>query len=143
MNDTSPVSSALPNSLRVDVPTGATSAAGALNTGYWGIKVQKGWKYTGTFYAKSPSFSGTITAALKSADGKTTFASKTLSGVGKNWKKFEYTLEPSFSASGIDNVFSVTVDAKKAAGKTIYFGLFTLFPPTWNVSLAVIELLEL
>jgi alpha-L-arabinofuranosidase len=134
VNNTTPVSSALPNSLRIDVPTHTTGAAGALNTGYWGIKVQKGSKYTGTFYAKSSTFSGTITAALKSADGKTTFASKNIQGVGKNWKKFEYTLEPSTSADGTDNVFSVTVDAKQAAGQTIHFGLFTLFPPTWNVS---------
>ena len=34
--DTTPVSSALPNSLQVTIPSDASGAVGASNTGYWG-----------------------------------------------------------------------------------------------------------
>ncbi|KAF8899438.1 glycoside hydrolase [Infundibulicybe gibba] len=124
------VSAALPNSLEVQVPNAVTGPVGFENTGFWGIKVQEGWTYTGSFYAKSDTFSGGITVSLKSNRG-TTFASKTVTGVSKNWKKFTFTFQPTVSAPTDENVFNVVVDGKSAAGKTIHFGFFSLFPPTF------------
>ncbi|KAJ7053979.1 glycoside hydrolase [Mycena amicta] len=128
---TSGVSDALPNSLQVQIPKVVAGPIGFENTGYWGIKVQSGWTYTGSFYAKSTSFTGSITVSLKSTQG-TVFATKSLSGVGKDWKKFSFTFEPSVSAPDDDNVFNVVVDGKASAGKTIFFGMFSLFPPTFR-----------
>lgn len=96
-----------------------------------GIKVQEGWTYTGSLYAKSPDFTGAITVSLKSSRG-TVFASKSLSGVSKDWKKFTFEFGPTVSAVTDDNVFSVTVDGKSAAGHTLYFGMFSLMPPTFR-----------
>ncbi|KAF8899440.1 glycoside hydrolase superfamily [Infundibulicybe gibba] len=142
------VSAALPNSLEVQVPSAVTGPVGFENTGFWGmvilrgsscvpgftvcagIKVQEGWTYTGSFYAKSDTFNGGITVSLKSNRG-TTFASKTVTGVSKNWKKFTFTFQPTVSAPTDENVFNVVVDGKSAAGKTIHFGFFSLFPPTF------------
>ncbi|KAJ7083404.1 glycoside hydrolase [Mycena belliarum] len=128
---TSGVSPALPNSLEVQIPKVVSGPIGFENIGYWGIKVQSGWTYKGSFYAKAATFSGSISVSLKSSKG-TVFASKTLNGVSKNWKKFTFEFQPSASAETDDNVFSVVVDGKAAAGQTIFFGMFSLFPPTFR-----------
>lgn len=93
------------------------------------IKVQEGWTYKGSFYAKSDSFTNTIIASLKSSRG-TVFATKSITGITKTWKKFTFEFQPNYSAPTDGNVLNVAVDGDTAAGKTIYFGLFSLFPPT-------------
>ncbi|TFK42073.1 glycoside hydrolase [Crucibulum laeve] len=128
---TSGVSSSLPNSLEVTIPKVVAGPIGFDNTGFWGIKIQEGWTYKGSLYAKSDTFSGAITVSLKSVRG-TTFASKSLTGVSKNWKKFTFELEPTASANDDNNIFNVVVDGKAAAGKVIHFGMFSLFPPTFR-----------
>ncbi|CEL56035.1 hypothetical protein RSOLAG1IB_07488 [Rhizoctonia solani AG-1 IB] len=130
-NSTTGVSAALPNSLQVAVPAGATGSVGFQNSGYWGIKVQSGWKYTGSLYAKSDGYTGSVTVSLVSQSG-TTYATKTLKGVSSSWKKFTFEFKPTKSAPNNSNFFRVTVDGSKAAGKTIHFGLFSLFPPTYR-----------
>lgn len=69
--------------------------------------------------------------ALKSAKG-TVYASKTIKGINRDWQKFTFQLQPSLSAPDAQNVFLVSVDGKFAQGHTIYFGFFSLFPPTWR-----------
>ncbi|CAE6481323.1 unnamed protein product [Rhizoctonia solani] len=130
-NSTAGVSAALPNSLQVTVPAGATGSVGFQNSGYWGIKVQSGWKYTGSLYAKSDGYSGSVTVSLVSASG-TTYATKVLKGVSSSWKKFTFEFKPTKSAPDTNNFFRVTVDGSSAAGKTVQFGLFSLFPPTYR-----------
>ncbi|KAJ7194659.1 glycoside hydrolase [Mycena pura] len=125
------VSDALPNSLEVQIPKVVAGSIGFENTGFWGIKVQSGWTYTASFYAKSPTFAGAITVSLKSTRG-TIFASKALTGITKSWKKFTLTLQPTASADTDDNVFNIVVDGKASAGQTIFFGMFSLFPPTFR-----------
>ncbi|CAE6512703.1 unnamed protein product [Rhizoctonia solani] len=125
------VSSALPNSLKATVPTGSSGQVGFANSGYWGIKVQSGWTYTGSFYAKSDNYTGSVTVSLVSSSG-TVYATKTLSGVTSSWKKFTFNFQPTQSAPDVKNVFRVTVDGASASGKSIYFGLFSLFPPTYK-----------
>lgn len=60
------------------------------------------------------------------------FSSATVNGISKDWKKFSFQLEPTESAPNDDNVFNVVVDGKSAAGEIIYFGMFSLFPPTFR-----------
>ncbi|KAJ7361013.1 glycoside hydrolase [Mycena albidolilacea] len=128
---TSGVSSSLPNSLEVQIPKVVSGPIGFENTGYWGIKVQSGWTYQGSFYAKAATFTGSVTVSLKSTRG-TVFATKAVTGITKTWKKFTFEFQPSASADTDDNVFSVVVDGKAAAGQTIFFALFSLFPPTFR-----------
>jgi alpha-L-arabinofuranosidase len=124
------VSSALPNSLEVKIPKVISGPIGFENTGYWGIKVQEGWTYNGSFHVKSSTYTGSITVSLKSSRG-TVFATKTLTGVSSSWTKVTFELSPTVSAANDDNVFSVALDGN-AAAQTLYFGLFTLFPPTYK-----------
>ncbi|KDR85498.1 hypothetical protein GALMADRAFT_132190 [Galerina marginata CBS 339.88] len=131
VSSTKGVSAALPNSLEVQIPKVVSGPIGFENTGFWGIKVQSGWVYTGSFYAKSDTFSGPITVSLKSTQG-TVYSSGTVKGVSKNWKKFTFQLQPTESAQNDNNVFNLIVDGKSAAGQTIHFGMFSLFPPTFR-----------
>ncbi|QRW09227.1 alpha-L-arabinofuranosidase [Ceratobasidium sp. AG-Ba] len=130
-NGTPGVSSALPNSLQVTVPSGTSGATGFQNTGWWGIKIQSGSTYTGSFYVKSSSYTGSITVALVSTSGQT-FATTTVSGVTSSWKKFTFSFTPSTSAPNTSNVLRFTMDGASASGKTLNFGLFSLFPPTFK-----------
>ncbi|KAF9067274.1 glycoside hydrolase [Rhodocollybia butyracea] len=125
------VSSALPNSLQVQIPKVVFGPVGFENTGYWGLKVQEGWTYNGSFYVKSDTYTGSITVSLKSSRG-TVFASQTLTGVSNAWVKLTFQLTPTVSAANDDNVFSVILDGGAAAGQTLYFGMFSLFPPTFK-----------
>ncbi|KAJ7222879.1 glycoside hydrolase [Mycena haematopus] len=128
---TSGVSPSLANSLQVQIPQVVSGPIGFENTGYWGIKVQSGWTYQGSFYAKAATFTGAVTVSLKSTRG-TVFASKAITGITTSWKKFTFEFQPSVSADTDDNVFNVVVDGKAAAGHTIFFGMFSLFPPTFR-----------
>ncbi|KAJ7665650.1 glycoside hydrolase [Mycena rosella] len=128
---TSGVSSSIPNSLEVQIPKVVSGPIGFENTGYWGIKVQSGWTYQGSFHAKAAAFSGSITVSLKSTRG-TVFATQSITGITENWKKFTFEFQPSISGDTDENVFNVVVDGKAAAGQTIFFGMFSLFPPTFR-----------
>jgi alpha-L-arabinofuranosidase len=95
--------------------------------------VQQGWQYKGSFYAKSTSYRGPITVSLKSTSG-TTYATATLSSptLSSNYQKYSFTFSPSSSAPDAKNVFVVELDGASAKGTTVYFGLFSLFPPTYK-----------
>ena len=72
-----------------------------------------------------------MTVSLKSARG-TTFASKQIFGISENWSKFTFQLQPTTSAPDTNNVFNIVVDGQSATGQTIYFGMLSLFPPTFR-----------
>ncbi|KAL1732387.1 glycoside hydrolase superfamily, partial [Schizophyllum commune] len=134
--DDQPVSSSLPNSLELVVPDGATGAVGFSNEGYWGIKVTESTTYNASFYYKVPqesNFSGDATIALQSSSGDV-LASATvpISGAQTEWTQVAAELTPSSSAGDVNNVFTVTFDGEAASGLTIYFALFSLFPPTFK-----------
>ncbi|KAG8737075.1 hypothetical protein FRC10_008602 [Ceratobasidium sp. 414] len=131
-NSTSGVSKALPNSLQVTVPTGSTGSVGFQNTGYWGMKVQSGWIYTGSFYVKSGDFAAPITISLVSTTSGQVYATKTLTGVAASWKKLSFSFKPTASAPDNNNVLRFSVDAASSVGKTLHFGMFSLFPPTYK-----------
>ncbi|KAI0694224.1 glycoside hydrolase family 51 protein [Cytidiella melzeri] len=134
--DPKPVSSALPNSLQVKIPTGKTGAVGFSNSGFWGIKVDSTWTYTASLYFKFPvasSFSGTLTIALQTATGQTLAQGTTaIRGSQTTWKQVQLTLKPTKTASNTNNVFTVSLDGKAASGQTIDFAMLSLFPPTFK-----------
>ncbi|KAJ6134708.1 hypothetical protein N7523_001030 [Penicillium sp. IBT 18751x] len=127
-NLTSPLSSALPTSVRVS----GKGTAGLSNDGFWGIDVRP-QKYSGSFYVKG-SYKGSFTASLRSATSGKTLAStqvKSKSTAGE-WVKHEFTLMPKTTATNTNNTFSLTFDASKASGGSLDFNFISLFPPTWN-----------
>ncbi|KAG9120169.1 hypothetical protein FRC07_004443, partial [Ceratobasidium sp. 392] len=60
------------------------------------------------------------------------YATKKVTGVSGSWKKLSLSFKPTASAPDTNNVLRFSVDAASASGKTLYFGLFSLFPPTYK-----------
>ncbi|KZT41976.1 glycoside hydrolase [Sistotremastrum suecicum HHB10207 ss-3] len=132
VDNTPGVSASLPNSLELSIPSTVVGGpVGFQNTGFWGIKIQQGWTYNASFYAKSSNFKGSLNVYLQSLSGAV-YATKTISGISSSWKKFSLQLVPTASAPDINNAFTITVDGSSAKGSTINFGLLSLFPPTFN-----------
>ncbi|KAF8198626.1 alfa-L-arabinofuranosidase precursor [Pholiota molesta] len=102
VQETTPVSTALPNALHVTIPAGKTGAIGFSNAGFTGN-----------------AFLVIITAG-------SAYSQQTA------WKQVTVTLTPSTSASALTNLFTVTLDGASASGQTINFAMFSLFPPTFK-----------
>ncbi|KAH7921558.1 glycoside hydrolase family 51 protein, partial [Leucogyrophana mollusca] len=135
--DPTPVSSALPNSLQLTIPEGASGAVGFGNEGYWaGIKIDSEWTYKASFYYKFPeasSFDGSVTVGLQSMDGEIyASASVPVSGSQTAWSQVDVSLKPTSSPTTTTNNFTITLDGAAAAGQTINFAMFSLFPPTFK-----------
>jgi alpha-N-arabinofuranosidase len=130
LDRTNPVNDKLPSSLRLTV-TQATKdqPAGVANSGYWGIPVHPKTQYRASLWARAEAgFSGPLTVSIVSEDGRTIYASGKISGTAPEWKKFEVTLKTGNVAPTAQARFVVTLDQPG----TVWLGLVSLFPPTWN-----------
>jgi alpha-L-arabinofuranosidase len=125
-----PLNAAIPASLRLDVTqASAGHAAGIANEGYWGIPVKPDTRYHASFYAKAASgFAGTIAVSIQSDDGRTVYAAKTVTAVTQGWKRYEAMLQTGKLTATAKARFVVTVDRPG----TVWFGLMSLFPPTFK-----------
>ncbi len=125
-----PLNDALNLSLSVDTANaGTNSPAGIVNHGYWGIPVRPKTAYHASFYAKAADgFSGPLTVSLESADGETVFANAEISGLTRDWQKFDATLETKRPKPSKDNVLKITATSPG----TIWFQQVSLFPPTYK-----------
>ncbi|QRV80273.1 alpha-L-arabinofuranosidase [Ceratobasidium sp. AG-Ba] len=134
VNNTAPVSAALPNSLQVTVPS--SGPAGFTNEGYWGIGVTEGVTYNASFYAKlaaNSSFTAndTLTVQLLSASGEN-LAEEHVQGLSESWQQFSVRLLAQKTPESAANSFAVTLNGNGKSGQVVYFTLLSLFPPTWN-----------
>ena len=66
--------------------------------------------------------------AITSADGKTTFASAKVSHLTDQWKKYDVNLKTKNVPASKNNLFVISAGAPGV----IWFGLVSLFPPTFN-----------
>lgn len=53
-------------------------------------------------------------------------------GSQTTWNQITLSLKPTASSNSTANNFTVTFDAANAAGQTINFAMFSLFPPTFK-----------
>jgi alpha-N-arabinofuranosidase len=120
----------LTTSLRLTVTKASKDQpAGVANSGYWGIPVQPKTTYRATFLARAEAgFSGPVTVSIVSEDGSTVYAKGKFSGLAADWKKYELTLKTGKVAPTAAARFVITLDRPG----TVWFGLVSLFPPTWN-----------
>jgi alpha-N-arabinofuranosidase len=125
-----PLSSALPRSLKVTVPSGTTGQVGFTNAGYLGVPVNAD-TYANYFWMKG-AYSGSITLSLVASSG-TVYATKTVA-VNSNSSSFTYyeTTYNSAQAPDGDNVWKLTFNGATVAGSALYFGLPQLFPVTYH-----------
>src|SRR5208282_5322626 len=103
--------------------------AGVANSGYWGIPVWPKTTYRASIFAKAESsFSGPVTISIVSDDGGKIYATEKFSGLTADWNKFEVILQTGRVAPTAKARFIITLDQPG----TVWFGLVSLFPPTWN-----------
>lgn len=126
-----PLSAAIPRSLKVDVPEGVSGQVGFSNAGYWGIPVTAD-TYTTSFYIKG-DYVGPITVRLAGAASGTEYAAKTVNVVSTSTKysQIETTFQSKQAPDG-NNIWTLTFDASKVAGRSLNFDYVQLFPPTFN-----------
>ncbi len=124
-------SEALKTSLRLDVEkASAGNEAGVLNVGYWGMAVRPNAEYKGSFYAKASGGDiGAVRVALVGDQSGKAEASATVSGIGTEWKQYQFTLKTGagVTASAAHHLV-LTVDH---AG-TLWLQQVSLFPPTYH-----------
>jgi len=103
--------------------------AGVANSGYWGIPVKPDTRYRASLLARTePGFTGPVTISLVSDDGRTIYAAEKVSGLVADWKKFEVTLKTGNVTPTTAAHFAITLSQPG----TIWLGMVSLFPPTWN-----------
>ncbi|KAG6864898.1 hypothetical protein C0991_006468 [Blastosporella zonata] len=103
-----------------------------------GIKVTTSTTYSASFFYRFPtssSFRGTATLSLKATTGTVLGSSAvSISGAQTSWAQLTVQITPTVApASGSTaNVFVLSLDGAAAAGQTINFAMFSLFPPTFK-----------
>ncbi|KAJ5593923.1 Arabinosidase A [Penicillium hispanicum] len=126
-----PLSSAIPHSLRLDVPKGATGSVGVTNTGYWGIPVD-GSEFQTYFWIKG-DLSSNITARLVGNGTGTEYASTSIP-ITSTSDNFTY-IDASFATTKAPDgnvYYELSLDGESVAGSSLYFGLIQLFPTTYK-----------
>lgn len=123
-------SAALANSVKLEVTkAGASSPAGLLNEGYWGIAVRPNTRFRGSFYSKSES-EGTLPVkiALVADESGQVLAATSVTVAGTAWKEYKFEMRSGNVAASSENHFELTVD--KPA--TLWLQLVSMFPPTYH-----------
>lgn len=125
-----PFNDKLTNSLRLTVTkVDKNLPIGVANEGYWGIPVEPHTRYRATILARADAnFSGPVTLSIVSNDGQTVYAGGKLSGLTPEWKRYEVTLKTGKVTPTAKARFTLTVEHPG----TIWLGMVSLFPPTWN-----------
>ncbi|EGG09290.1 family 51 glycoside hydrolase [Melampsora larici-populina 98AG31] len=132
-----PLSEALPNALEVTVPAGQEGAI--VNSGYWGMKVDKSWTYTASFYAKTATKGircgpKTTVRLMSVAQPARVLAKQTVrpSCLTDKWQRFEVQLNPKHSGIDANNAFTITFVSDSTNDEVIHITLASLFPPTFK-----------
>jgi alpha-N-arabinofuranosidase len=130
LDPANPLNDKLTTSLRVTVGKATRGhPAGVVNRGYWGIPVQPNTRYRATLFARADAdFAGPVTLAIVSNDGKTVYATETLSGLSSKWSRFQVALKTHRATPTGQACFRITLERPG----TVWLGLVSLFPPTWN-----------
>jgi alpha-L-arabinofuranosidase len=128
-NSTGP-STALPASLKVKIEQAdAHDRAGVLNVGWWGMALRRDTEYKGSFYAKTDSAEfGPLSVSLVNDNTGKAVASASVTGVGSEWKQFNFVLKTGAVEASATN--HLVISAGHAG--TLWLQLVSLFPPTYH-----------
>ncbi len=126
-----PLNDQITTSLRLDVTSASpTSPAGVANEGYWGIPVKSGAHYSASFYAKAaPGFTGPINVSIVSNDGSTVYAQVDVPDLSTNWELYKVVLK---TDKKVTPTAAARLELSVQHPGTLWLGLVSLFPPTWN-----------
>lgn len=128
-NSTGP-SAALHQSAKLEVTKAdASSPAGLLNEGYWGIAVRPNTRYTGSLFAKSNSDSTLpVRVALVADQSGRVLATASVAVTGTAWKQYPFELRSGAVDASAENHLEVTIDRPA----TLWLQMVSLFPPTYH-----------
>lgn len=115
-----PLNKAQLYALRLDIKNAASSKVSIANTGYYGISAKKGENYKLSFYARTNAAQD-LTVSLQDDKG-TVVASSIVKSIGKNWKKYQLTL----NAKETNHKLMLHISASKPG--SIWFDMVSLFP---------------
>jgi alpha-N-arabinofuranosidase len=123
-------SEALKTSLRLDVEKASPgNDAGVLNVGYWGMPVRPNTEYKGSFYARAGgSDIGQVTVSLVGDQSGKAVATASVSGIGTDWKQYQFTLKTGLVPVSAAYHLALTVNHPG----TLWLNLVSLFPPTYH-----------
>lgn len=162
LSQSGPLSQALPNALEISISAGQTGRL--VNTGYWGnvfelphlsfevtsgdwrtwstsgMKVDRNWVYTASFYAKlasaGSSACGPQLAIQLFSDSQqgTIFAEQPIPSpcLNQNWQKFEVQIQPGQSAQDARNALGIKFTSTSNSNEVVHITLASLFPPTYK-----------
>ena len=130
LDPANPLNDRLTTSLRVNISNAAKGRpAGVSNEGYWGIPVKPRTTYHAAIWVKaSASGMGPMTVSIVSDEGGTVFATGKIPQIGTSWNRYEVTLKTGNITPTDSAKFTLTLDQPG----TVWLGLVSLFPPTWN-----------
>jgi hypothetical protein len=76
-------------SLRWEIVGGSAGRMALVNTGYWGISIEKGEQYRWSLHARrNDAYKGSLVVSVEDSNGKTIGQGKTLE-LGLDWERFE------------------------------------------------------
>ncbi|MDE3103758.1 MAG: alpha-N-arabinofuranosidase [Acidobacteriota bacterium] len=121
-------STALPVSLRLEVPAGPAlrDLPAVENEGYWGIPMRAQTQYTGSFYAKSDG-PQSVTASVVNNTTGAVLATATVAVQG-GWQRYSFQLKTGAIQASANNRLRLAVSKPG----TTWFTLVSLFPPTYH-----------
>ena len=122
-----PLNSAIPGSLRLEIPA---VGGGVANAGYWGMPLTPSTRYRATVHAKAAAgFTGPLTVSLQSGDGATVYARARIARLGADWQAHEVVLK---TGRGITPTTDARLVISADQPGTVWLGFVSLFPPTWK-----------
>jgi alpha-N-arabinofuranosidase len=117
-----PLSAATPHSLQVTVQTvKSTGRVAVINSGYWGMAIERGENYKLSFFLRGSGASLPIVATLETPDGQELGRSP-IKTVGVGWKKYETTLHATATDSKARLVLSFLSRGK------VWLDFVSMFP---------------
>jgi len=130
LDPANPLNDKLTTSLRLNVSNAAKgSPAGVANEGYWGFPVQPKTTYHAAIWVKAAdSGLGPMTLSIVSEDGSAVYAAGRIPQLVTNWNRYEVTLKTGNVTPTDRAKFAITLEQPG----TVWLGLVSLFPPTWN-----------
>ncbi|HEX7578111.1 MAG TPA: alpha-L-arabinofuranosidase C-terminal domain-containing protein, partial [Verrucomicrobiae bacterium] len=130
LDPANPLNDKLTTSLRLNVSNAAKgSPAGVANEGYWGFPVQPKTTYHAAIWVKAAASGlGPMTLSIVSEDGSTVYAAGRIPQLGTSWNHYEVTLKTGNVTPTDRAKFTLTLEQPG----TVWLGLVSLFPPTWN-----------
>ncbi|KAL9595197.1 MAG: hypothetical protein Q9219_006591 [cf. Caloplaca sp. 3 TL-2023] len=136
-----PLSEALPTVMKVKFPLNASGEVGFLNEGFFGMSVVPQVYDASLYILAGGPFEATnltgVNLSLRSnltrdiwATSAVPVANDTISE--NRWTQLSGQIQNEATAPNSNNTFAVTFNGTEVAGKTYYFSLVSLFPPTFR-----------